>query len=114
MMACFMLSLAGIPPWVGFWAKLHVIAAVLDAGRFAGDTAVIFFSVAVIMVLFSVVGAFYYLRVLKYMYFDEAVDRHTLEAPADMRVALSLNGLAVIGVGLAPGGLFALCAQVIG
>ena len=114
MMACFMLSLAGIPPWVGFWAKLHVIAAVLDAGRFAGDTAAIFFSVAVIMVLFSVVGAFYYLRVLKYMYFDEAVDRHALEAPTDMRVALSLNGLAVIGVGLAPGALFALCAQVIG
>ncbi|MFK8053366.1 MAG: NADH-quinone oxidoreductase subunit NuoN [Woeseiaceae bacterium] len=114
MMSCFMLGMAGIPPWVGFWAKLHVIEAVLDAGRVAGDSATLFLAVAIIMVLFSVVGAYYYLRVLKFMYFDEPKDAEAIEASFDMRAALSVNGLAVLGLGIAPGGLLALCALVIG
>ena len=114
MMACFMFGLAGIPPWVGFWAKLHVIEAVLDAGRFAGDAQTLYITIATIMVIFSVIGAYYYLRVLKFMYFEEAEDRHPITASPEMRAALSLNGLAILGVGIAPGGLFALCAYVIG
>ena len=114
MMACFMLGMAGIPPWVGFWAKLHVIEAVLQAGRTAGDAAPVFVGVAITMVVFSVIGAYYYLRVLKYMYFDEPTDAEPIEAAVDMRVALSANGLAVLGVGLVPGSLLALCAYVIG
>ncbi|MEM7610876.1 MAG: NADH-quinone oxidoreductase subunit NuoN [Pseudomonadota bacterium] len=114
MMACFMLGMAGIPPWVGFWAKLHVIQAVLDAGRIAGDASSLFIGVALVMVIFSVIGAYYYLRVLKFIYFDEAEDRHPIVAAPDMRFALSINGLAVLGLGIAPGGLLALCAYVIG
>lgn len=114
MMACFMFGLAGIPPWVGFWAKLHVIEAVLDAGRFAGDAESLYIGISTLMVIFSVIGAYYYLRVLKFMYFEEAEDRHPITASPEMRAALSLNGLAILGVGIAPGGLFALCAYVIG
>ncbi|MEO0575185.1 MAG: NADH-quinone oxidoreductase subunit NuoN [Pseudomonadota bacterium] len=114
MMACFMLGMAGIPPWVGFWAKLHVIQAVLDAGRLAGDAAVLYTGVAITMVVFSVIGAYYYLRVLKFMYFDDATDEAPVSAAKDMRFALSINGLAVLGFGIAPGGLLALCAFVIG
>jgi NADH-quinone oxidoreductase subunit N len=64
---------------------------------------------AIVAVLFSVVGAFYYLRVIKLMYFDEVEDRSPLEAAPDLRLALSLNGLAVLLLGLFPGGLMALC-----
>ncbi|MEM9171345.1 MAG: NADH-quinone oxidoreductase subunit NuoN [Pseudomonadota bacterium] len=113
-MACFMLGMAGIPPWVGFWAKLHVIEAVIDAGRFAGDASTLYVVTALIMVLFSVIGAYYYLRVLKFMYFDDSQSQAPIEAAVDMRFALSANGLAVLGVGLLPGGLLALCAAVIG
>ncbi|MEM7764683.1 MAG: NADH-quinone oxidoreductase subunit NuoN [Pseudomonadota bacterium] len=115
-MSCFMLSMAGIPPWVGFWAKLHVIEAVLDAGRVAGGSSQLFLFVALAMVLFSVIGAFYYLRVLKFMYFDEPVDEADapIDAGFDARAVLSANGLAVLAVGIAPGSLLALCALVIG
>lgn len=114
MMACFMLSMAGIPPWVGFWAKLHIIEAVLDAGRVAGDGSVLFLAVAIIMVVFSVIGAFYYLRVLKFMYFDEPEEQGAIPGAIDFRAALSVNGLAVLLVGIAPAGLFGLCALIIG
>ncbi|MEL7311505.1 MAG: NADH-quinone oxidoreductase subunit NuoN [Pseudomonadota bacterium] len=114
MMACFMLGMAGIPPWVGFWAKLHIIEAVLQASRTVGDAAPIFVGVAITMVLFSVIGAYYYLRVLKFMYFDEPKDNAPIEAPVDMKLALSANGLAILALGIVPGGLLALCARVIG
>jgi len=104
MMLFFMFGMAGVPPWVGFFAKLNVISAVLDAG---------FPALAVLMVLASVVGAYYYLRVIWYMYFDKAEDRSVLQAGADTRAVLSLNGLAVLGLGLLPGTLMALCSQVI-
>lgn len=114
MMACFMLGMAGIPPWVGFWAKLHIIEAVLQASRTVGDAAPVFVGVAITMVVFSVIGAYYYLRVLKYMYFDEPVDSAQLEAATDMKLALSANGIAVLVLGIMPGALLALCARVIG
>jgi NADH-quinone oxidoreductase subunit N len=104
MMLFFMFGMAGVPPWVGFFAKLNVIAAVLDAG---------FPALAVLMVLASVVGAYYYLRVIWYMYFDKAEDRSVFQAKADTRFVLSLNGVAVLALGIVPGSLMALCINVI-
>lgn len=104
MMLFFMFGMAGVPPWVGFFAKLNVISAVLHAG---------FPVLAVIMVLASVVGAYYYLRVIWYMYFDAAEDRSVFQANLDTRVVLSLNGMAVLVLGIIPGWLLTLCIDVI-
>jgi NADH-quinone oxidoreductase subunit N len=105
MMLFFMLGLAGVPPWVGFFAKLNVINAILIAG---------YPGLAVLMVLAAVVGAFYYIRVVWYMYFEAAEDRAVLQAKVDTRFILSLNGLAVLGIGLMPGWLLSLCLSVLG
>jgi len=104
MMLFFMFGMAGVPPWVGFFAKLNVISAVLDAG---------FPGLAVLMVLVSVVGAFYYLRVIRYMYFEPAEDRSVFQSGLDSRVVLSLNGITVLLLGTFPGWLMALCIAVI-
>jgi NADH-quinone oxidoreductase subunit N len=103
MMLFFMFGMAGVPPWVGFFAKLNVISVVLDAG---------FPILAIIMVLASVVGAFYYLRVIWHMYFDSAKDRSVFQVNLDTKVVLSLNGLAVLVLGLIPGWLLTLCINV--
>ncbi len=100
-MVIMMFSMAGVPPLVGFYAKWLVLAAVVDAGLTW---------LAVVGVLFSVVGAFYYLRIVKLMYFDKAEDSAPLEAGADMRLVLSANGLAVLGLGIFPGALVTLCS----
>jgi NADH-quinone oxidoreductase subunit N len=105
MMMFLMLSLTGIPPFIGFFGKLNVIGVVLD-GNYVG--------LAVLMVLASVVGAYYYLRVIWYMYFEEAEDQAVLQANADMRLVLSLNGVAVLALGIVPNWLWVLCLQVIG
>jgi NADH-quinone oxidoreductase subunit N len=104
MMAIFMFSLAGLPPFIGFYAKLGVIQAVLGVGNVW---------LAVIAVLFSVVGAFYYLRIVKLMYFDDAVDASPLDGSALMRTVLSLNALVVLGVGIVPAALLTLCKQAL-
>jgi NADH-quinone oxidoreductase subunit N len=104
MMMMIMLSLAGIPPLVGFFGKLNVIDAVLSSG---------YTGLAVLMVLASVVGAYYYLRVIWYMYFEEAEDLAVLQAGTDTRVVLSLNALAVLALGVVPGWLWALCVTVL-
>ncbi len=105
MMLFFMFGLAGVPPWVGFFAKLNVISAVLEAG---------FPGLAVLMVLAAVVGAFYYIRVVWLMYFESAEERAILQAKVDTRFVLSLNGLAVLAIGLMPGWLLSLCMRVLG
>jgi len=97
-------GLAGVPPTVGFWAKLQVIAAVLDAGMTW---------LAALAVLMSVVGAYYYLRIVKLMYFDEPSGAQPVETGAAVRVILSVNGLAILALGLFPGLLLRLCASVI-
>ncbi len=102
MMAIFMFSLAGVPPFIGFYAKLGVIQAVLGVG---------YLWLAVVAVLFSVVGAYYYLRILKLMYFDEAVDVELLDGSGLMRTMLSLNALLALGLGLVPASLLVLCKQ---
>ncbi len=103
-MLMFMFSTAGVPPFVGFFAKLYVIMAVIDQGMLW---------LAVVAVLFSVVGAFYYIRVVKLMYFDEPQDTSPLMAGASMRLVLSLNGLAVLVLGLMPGGLVDAVARAL-
>jgi NADH-quinone oxidoreductase subunit N len=109
-MLMLMFSLAGIPPTVGFYAKLVVLQALLGSGMGAlgGNTAI---WLAVIAVLFSLVAAYYYLRVVKVMYFDEPTDVRPIVATPDMRVALSVNGAFVLILGIVPQYLLALCAQ---
>ena len=104
-MLMLMFSMAGVPPFVGFWAKLAVIQAVLHIGSLW---------LAILAVALSVIGAYYYLRVVKLMYFDEPTDKAALQGGGGaMRFVLSLNGLAVLVLGLFPGLLLALCARVI-
>jgi NADH-quinone oxidoreductase subunit N len=104
LMLLIMFSLAGVPPVVGFYAKLSVFQAVMGAGMTW---------LAVVAVLFSLVGAFYYLRVVKLMYFDEPQEHAPLAVTGDVRVLLSLNGLAVLALGILPGGLMDLCQRAI-
>ena len=106
-MAICMFSLAGIPPMVGFYAKLSVLQALIASGQ------TIHIGLAVFAVLMSLVGAFYYLRVVKVMYFDEPITASTVSAPLDVRTVLVINGGLVLGFGLLPGGLMALCANAI-
>ena len=104
MMLLLMMSTAGVPPFVGFWAKLEVLAAILSVG---------YLWLAAAAVFFSVIGAYYYLRVVKVMYFDDPVDDGAIEANGVMRLVLSANALAVLVLGIAPGALLDLCARVL-
>jgi len=93
MMLIFMFSMAGVPPFVGFWAKLSILKAVVSIDLIW---------LAITAVIFSIIGAFYYLRIIKLMYFDTPQETSGLEGASDIRVMLSLNGLAVLGLGLYP------------
>ena len=104
-MLIFMFSMAGVPPFVGFWAKLAVIKAIV-----AQDLVWL----AVVAVAFSVIGAFYYLRVIKLMYFDTPQESQAVEGATDLRILLSLNGLVVLALGLKPDLLLAICNTVLG
>ena len=106
-MAIFMFSLAGIPPTVGFYAKLSVLQALVSTNVTG------YIVLAVAAVLMSLVGAFYYLRLVKVMFFDDPTDTLPIASTREVRALLSLNGAAVLGFGLLPGGLMALCAQAI-
>jgi NADH-quinone oxidoreductase subunit N len=99
-MLLVMFSLAGIPPTVGFYAKFSVLEAAVNAG---------FTWLAVVAVLASLVGAFYYLRLVKLMYFDEPVDTEPIAARRDSRVLLSANGLALLLFGILPQPLMGMC-----
>jgi NADH-quinone oxidoreductase subunit N len=99
-----MFSLAGVPPVVGFYAKLSVLQAVLSTGQIW---------LSIVAVFFSLIGAYYYLRVVKVMYFDEPLDNSKIVATKDMSVALSVNGAAVLLLGLVPGPLMTACAAAI-
>ncbi len=108
-MAICMFSLAGLPPLVGFYAKLSVLQALISSGLTS------YLVLAVFAVMMSLIGAFYYLRVVKVMYFDAPQGANTgvLSAPADVRVVLSINGALILILGIMPGGLMTLCAQSI-
>jgi NADH-quinone oxidoreductase subunit N len=101
-MTILMFSLAGVPPMMGFMAKWAVLQAVANTGAVW---------LAVIAVLFSLIGAFYYLRIVKTMWFDEAADTSPIVTHGDMRLALSINGIMVVLLGLIPGSLLGACLQ---
>jgi NADH-quinone oxidoreductase subunit N len=99
-MTVLMFSLAGVPPMMGFMAKWAVLQAVVATGQYW---------LAIVAVLFSLIGAFYYLRVVKTIWFDDVADASPIVTPMDMRVALSLNGVLVVLLGVMPGSLLAAC-----
>jgi len=104
-MAMVMFSMAGVPVFVGFFAKWLVIKAALDAGLFW---------LAILAVVFSVVGAFYYLRVVKLIYFDEPVTEAPVDAPVDFRAAISVNGIMMLGLGIFSSALIGVCMSSFG
>ena len=106
-MAICLFSLAGLPPMVGFYAKLSVLQALISSAQTA------YIVLAIFAVMMSLVGAFYYLRVVKVMYFDEPITATAVSASADVRAVLSINGALVLILGILPGGLMTLCAQAI-
>jgi NADH-quinone oxidoreductase subunit N len=106
-MAACMFSLAGIPPMVGFYAKLSVLQALIASGQ------TFHLVLAVFAVMMSLIGAFYYLRIVKVMYFDEPITATTVVAPLDVRVVLCVNAGLMLVLGLLPSGLMALCANAI-
>ncbi|MGM9514450.1 NADH-quinone oxidoreductase subunit NuoN [Roseateles sp. DB2] len=106
-MTIFMFSLAGIPPTAGFYAKLAVLQAMIATND------PLYIKLAIGAVLLSLIGAFYYLRVIKVMFFDEPSERGALSAPTDARLVMSLNGVAVLVFGLMPDGLLTLCAVAV-
>jgi len=105
MMLILMFSMAGVPPTIGFYAKLSVIQSVVSADLVW---------LAVVAVIFSIIGAFYYLRIIKLMYFDKAEDTAQITSTPDMRFILSLNSLAVLALGIYPTNLMAICNAAIG
>jgi NADH-quinone oxidoreductase subunit N len=106
-MAICLFSMAGIPPMVGFYAKLSVLQSLVASGQ------AFYLGLAIFAVIMSLIGAFYYLRVVKVMYFDEPVTATTVSASLDVRLVLSTNGLLVLLLGIFPGALMALCADSI-
>jgi NADH-quinone oxidoreductase subunit N len=104
MMAILMFSLAGLPPFIGFWAKLGVIQAVLGVN---------YTWLAVVAVLFSVVGAYFYLRIVKLMYFDEPTETTAIGGSVLVRTVLSANALLAFGLGVIPGALLQLCQRAL-
>ena len=102
LMLFVMFSMAGIPPFVGFFAKFSVLQAVIEAGHLW---------VAVLAVVMSVIGAFYYLRIVKFMYFDEPIDTAPLKASGELQVMLSINGVSIALLGFMPGTLLNWCSN---
>ncbi|NIO40913.1 MAG: NADH-quinone oxidoreductase subunit NuoN [Burkholderiales bacterium] len=103
-MLVMMFSMAGVPPTVGFWAKVSVLQAVISIG---------YLWLAVAAVLFSLVGAFYYLRVVKLMYFDGPVQREAMQVTVDSGVLMSANGIALLVLGMMPGALLTICERAV-
>lgn len=100
MVMFLMFSMAGVPPFLGFWAKLAVIQAVIS---------VELYSIAIVAVVFSVIGAYYYLRVIKLVYFDQPEETASLKPDMDLRLVFSGNALLVLFLGLYPNALMELC-----
>jgi NADH-quinone oxidoreductase subunit N len=103
-MLILMFSMAGIPPLVGFWAKWFVLKEIIAMG---------YVWLAALAVVFSVIGAFYYLRIIKLMYFDEPENMIAIKSSQEMRIVLSINGIVVVLLGFMPGMLMTLCINAI-
>ena len=106
-MAAFMFSLAGIPPLVGFYAKFAVLQALVSTGNQG------YIILSVVAVLLSLIGAYYYLRIVKTMFFDEPVDTTPIRGEAGVTALLALTGLASLGFGLMPDGLMTVCRDAV-
>jgi NADH-quinone oxidoreductase subunit N len=104
MMLITMFSMAGVPPTLGFYAKFAVLQAALQVG---------FLWLVVFAVLMAVIGAFYYLRIVKLMYFDEPTDNTPMINPPEMNMLLSVNALALLALGIFPQRLMDICAYAI-
>jgi NADH-quinone oxidoreductase subunit N len=104
MMMLLMFSMAGVPPTVGFYAKFSVLNAAVQAGHIP---------LVVIAVLFSLIGAFYYLRIVKLMYFDAPESHEKIYMQPDSSLLISINGLAVLALGILPGTLMSVCSVAI-
>jgi NADH-quinone oxidoreductase subunit N len=102
MMLILMFSMAGVPPTVGFYAKLAVLQAVVQVDMVW---------LAMVAVFFSIIGAFYYLRVVKMIYFDKATDERPVEYPGGARIAVTVNGLSLLVLGMFPAWLLSLCQR---
>jgi NADH-quinone oxidoreductase subunit N len=105
MMMLILFSMAGVPPTVGFFAKLFVLEAVISIDLVW---------LAAVAVFFSIIGAFYYIRAVKVMYFDKPIDNAPLVAAMDTRVMMSINGLAMLGFGMFPAALLGACQAAFG
>jgi NADH-quinone oxidoreductase subunit N len=103
-MLCLMFSMAGVPPFLGFWSKWFVLKELVASG---------FVELAAVAVFFSIIGAFYYLRIIKLMYFDKATTMTAIKSSKQMRMVLSVNGLLILFLGLAPNALMALCLSAL-
>ena len=103
-MLLLMFSMAGVPPTVGFYAKFSVLKAVVEAGHIW---------LAVVAVLFSLIGAFYYLRIVKLMYFDAPESHAPITCEQDTVLLMSANGLGVLLLGLLPGTLMSVCSVAV-
>jgi NADH-quinone oxidoreductase subunit N len=99
-MLILMFSMTGVPPFLGFWAKWFVLKELVSMG---------YVWLAALAVVFAIIGAYYYLRVVKLMYFDKADNMTAIRASKQMRLVLSMNGLALLVIGLMPGVLMSLC-----
>ncbi len=104
MMLLLMFSMAGVPPTVGFYAKFSVLSAAVNAG---------YIPLAIIAVLFSLIGAFYYLRIVKLMYFDAPESHAPIVVQPDSGLLISINGLSVLALGIMPGTLMSICAVAV-
>ncbi len=104
MMLLLMFSMAGVPPTVGFYAKFSVLQSIVSTGHM---------ELAIIAVLFSLIGAYYYLRIVKLMYFDAPESHEPIRMQPDSSLLISLNGLAVLALGIMPGWLMAVCAAAV-
>ena len=99
-MLCIMFSMAGVPPFLGFWSKWFVLKELVASG---------FVELAAIAVLFSIIGVYYYLRIIKLMYFDKPDSMTAIKSSKQMRFVLSVNGAVILVLGLAPNVLMSLC-----
>ena len=99
-MLCLMFSMAGVPPFLGFWSKWFVLKELVASG---------FIELAIVAVFFSIIGVYYYLRIIKLMYFDQPDTMSAIKASQPMRAVLTINGLLILLIGLAPNSLMRLC-----
>ena len=103
-MLILMFSMAGVPPFLGFWSKWFVLKELVSAG---------FVSLAAVAVVFSIIGAYFYLRIVKLMYFDKAESMTAIKASKQMRMVLSVNGMLILSLGLAPNVLMSPCLSAL-